>query len=99
MFPENGGPSRARRPASLAGRVLAAVAAIAALVIGLVFSVFLFAAALVAGVVLFGWIWWKLRRVMKQVRRDPRFSAPAGKGDVIEGEVLREEEQDRHDQR
>lgn len=108
MFPEIGGPSRARRPASLVGRIIAAVVAIATLVVGLVFSVFLFAAALVAGVALFGWIWWKMRRALKQARQDPRFQAfqqggkptsAAGDGDVIEGEVLHKEWKDRHGQR
>jgi hypothetical protein len=113
MFPEIGGPARARRPVGLVGRILAAIVAIATLVVGILFSVFLFAAALVAGLALFGWIWWKMRRALQQARQDPRFQAfqerarqsapgqspPGGNGDVIEGEVLREEWKDRRDQR
>lgn len=108
MFPEIGGPSGARRPASLVGRIIAAIIAIATLVAGLVFSVFLFAVALVAGLALFGWIWWKMRRALKQARQDPRFQAfqqagkppsSAGSGDVIEGEVLHDEWKDRQGRR
>lgn len=103
MFPEIGGPSRVRGPASLIGRIIAAIVAVATLVVGLLFSVFLFAAALVAGVALFGWLWWKMRRAVKQARQDPRFRAfqeaagapPPGKGQIIEGEVIREERPDR----
>jgi hypothetical protein len=113
MFPEIGGPSGTRRPVGLVGRILAAIIAIATLMVGVVFSVFLFAAALVAGLALFGWIWWKMRRALKQARQDPRFQAfqdrarqpppghspTGGRGDVIEGEVLREEWKDGRDQR
>lgn len=104
MFPELGGPSGARRPMGLVGRVIAAIAAVAALVVGFVFSVFLLAVAVVGGLALFGWLWWKIRRALKQARQDPRFQAfqqgsnvppPAGSGDVIEGEVIHGEWKDR----
>jgi hypothetical protein len=105
VFPELGGPSGTRRPASLVGRVIAAIIAVAALVVGFVFSVFLLAVAVVGGLALFGWLWWKMRRALKQARQDPRFQAfgqrgntppPAGNGDVIEGEVIRGEWKDRN---
>jgi hypothetical protein len=50
----------------------------------------------------FGWLWWKMRRAIRQAQQDPRFQQfqhaarhpgdpAAGKGEVIEGEVLRAE--------
>lgn len=104
MFPELGGPSGTRRPTSVAGRVIAAIVAVAALVVGFMFSLVLLAVAVVGGLALFGWIWWKMRRALKQARQDPRFQAfqqrgnappPSGSGDVIEGEVIHGEWKDR----
>jgi hypothetical protein len=87
------------------GRILAAIVAVATLVVGLVFSVFLFAAALLAGIAVFAWLWWKIRRALKQARQDPRFQSfqdgaansrgPQPDGEVIEGEVIHEEWKER----
>ena len=49
MFPELGGPSGARRPTSVVGRVIAAIVAVAALVVGLMFSLVLLAVAVAIG--------------------------------------------------
>lgn len=106
MHPELGGPPGARgRQPGLLGRIIAAIATLAMMVVGLMFSVVVFAVALVVGVVFFGWLWWKMRRAMKQARQDPNFQAwqsppgaPRPDGDVIEGEVIRGEWQD-NDQR
>jgi hypothetical protein len=88
----------------LIGRILASIVAVAALVVGLMFSVFVFAAALVTGVLLFTWIWWRLHRVLKQAQQQAGFgtqsdtagSAPPSRGGtIIEGEVIREAWTDR----
>ncbi|MDQ2639568.1 MAG: YjgN family protein [Pseudomonadota bacterium] len=109
MLPELGGPQSARRrPPGLLGRIIAAVVTLAAMVVGLMFSLVVFAIALAFGIVIFGWLWWKVRRALRQARQDPRFQAyqsPPGaasaapKGDVIEGEVIRGEWQDGGDKR
>jgi threonine/homoserine/homoserine lactone efflux protein len=79
------------------GRIVAAAVAVALLALGLMFSLVIFAVALVVGILVFGWLWWKLRRAIRQARTDPRFQRPAPQGDVIEGEVIRGEWQDRKD--
>lgn len=106
MLPEPGGQQGARRrQPGLLGRVIAAVVTVAAMVVGLMFSLVVFAIALALGLVIFGWLWWKVRRALRQAREDPRFqayqsstgSSPGAtppKGDVIEGEVIRGEWQD-----
>jgi hypothetical protein len=89
--------------AGLLGRIIAAVVTLALLVVGLMFSLVVFAVALVGGAALFGWLWWKMRRALRQARQDPRFGAPGtgmgagappGSGEVIEGEVIRGEWKD-----
>jgi hypothetical protein len=103
------GPGNAPRGAGVAGligRIFAGFAAIAMLVVGFMFSLALFAVALVVAIVVFGWLWWKLRRTIRQMREDPRyreFAARAGRdmpparGEVIEGEVLHKEWRDGKD--
>lgn len=97
-----GQPPRAGGLAALLGRLLAGVVAIAVLVVGFMFSLAIFVVGLVVAIVVFGWLWWKLRRAMKQMRGDPRFTAfgarpgqpPPSQGEVIEGEVLHGEWRD-----
>ena len=82
-------------------RILAAVVSIALLVVGFMFSLVIFAVALAVGLVVFGGMWWKFRKAIRQARQDPRFQQfneqmrrsgqPQRGGDVIEGEVIREE--------
>jgi hypothetical protein len=86
----------------LVTRILAAVVSIALLVVGLMFSLVIFAVALAVGLVVFGWMWWKFRKAIRQARQDPRFQqyadqmrgVPPPGGDIIEGEVIREERPD-----
>jgi Flp pilus assembly protein TadB len=85
----------------LVARILAGVVSIALLVVGFMFSLVLFAVALAAGIIVFGWMWWKFRRAMRLAQQDPRFqqfteqmrrgTPPPGRGDVIEGEVIRKD--------
>lgn len=91
-------------PRSLVGRVIGALVTLGALVVGLMFSVVLFGVALVLGLLVWGWLWWKMRRVIRQAQQDPRFQqfrdmngAPPPSpddGQIIEGEVLHEEWKD-----
>lgn len=82
--------------ASLVGRAIAGIVAAAALVVGLMFSMVLFAIALVVGICVFGWMWWKVRRALKQAQADP-LAAHQGTGqdgEVIEGEIISSEWKD-----
>lgn len=107
MHPELGGQQGARRrQPGLLGRILAAVVTLAVMVVGLMFSLVVFAIALAVGIIGFGWLWWKVRRALKQARQDPRFQdfrappdATRPGGDVIEGEVIRGEWQDGDERR
>lgn len=92
-----GDPPRGSGLAALLGRVFAGLAAAAMLVLGFMFSLAIFAVALVVASVVFGWLWWKMRRTLRQVRADPRFRAPQDQGNVIEGEVIRGEWRDKGD--
>jgi hypothetical protein len=98
--PELRGPLDARRPSGLIGRIVAAILAAGALVVGLMFSMVIFAIALVVGLCVFGWLWWKMRRVIRQARQDPHLRAyrdaaneamQPDSNQVIEGEVIRGE--------
>lgn len=98
------GPGPTRRTPGLLARVIAAVVALATLVIGLTVGVFVLAIAVVFGIALFAWIWWKMRKAMRQARQDPRFHAwqdtmntdtpPRNGGRIIEGEVIGRESGD-----
>jgi hypothetical protein len=105
-----GGPGpRPGRSMGLLGRIVTALVTLGAMVIGLMFSVVIFAVALVLGIGVFGWLWWKMRRALRQARQDPRFQqqfgaaandGSAARGEIIEGEVIRGEWKDgpgRHD--
>jgi hypothetical protein len=105
VSPDMRGPQRLTGPASLVGRVIGALATLGALVLGLMFSVVAFGVALVAGLAVWGWMWWKMRGLKRRMQQDPRYqqfrdmaSGPdamrPGEGNIIEGEVLRGEWKD-----
>lgn len=83
----------------LLGRVIATLVTVAAVVAGFMFSMVLFAVALVGGLIAFGWMWWKFRRALRQARLDPRQAPPSGDGRIIEGEVISGEWRDETDRR
>ena len=58
------------------------------LVLAFMFSLVILAALAVGGLMLWGWLWWKTRAVRKQMREQS--PEPASKGYIIEGEVIRE---------
>jgi hypothetical protein len=102
----SGGTPRGSGLPGLIGRIFAGFAALAMLVLGFMFSLAIFAVTLVVALVVFGWLWWKLRRTMRQMREDPRFRSytareggdvPPARGEVIEGEVLHKEWRDGKD--
>src|SRR5690606_41908005 len=59
MSPELRGPGRLTGQRSLLGRLIGALVTIGALVVGLMFSVVVFGVALVLGLAIWGWLWWK----------------------------------------
>lgn len=88
------------KPPGILTRAFAIVAAVAITIVGLMFSVVVFAIALGVGAVVAIWLWWKMRALRKQMEQDPRFQemrrqhqAGSSRGEpseVIEGVVIRE---------
>jgi hypothetical protein len=99
MLPGLRGPDGAVRPRKLLARVAGVVVAAATITLGIMFSVVILAVGLAVGLVVFGWLWWRMRRLLKQARQDPRFTQdhdpavnPAAPSHlVIEGEVIKGE--------
>ena len=74
------------------GRLVAVVVGAGLLVLGLMFSVVLIVAAAIAGLVIWGWFWWKTRALRRQMRErmDMPFGHVQPEGRIIEGEVIRD---------
>ncbi|OGS98338.1 MAG: hypothetical protein A3K04_02665 [Gallionellales bacterium RBG_16_56_9] len=71
-------------------RKVAAFFITAALIgLALMFSVLIFVAVLTIGVMAWGYLWWKTRDLRKQMRMHPLCDGVI-KGEIIEGEVIRE---------
>ncbi len=74
-------------------KLFAIVVTVAVLGLALMFSVIVIAAILVVGTIAFGYLWWKMRALRKQMRNyHPRGVVMGGAvadGEVIEGEVIR----------
>jgi len=91
---------RQGQPRSVLAQVLTAIVGLAALVLGLMFSAVFFVVLAVAGLILWGYFWWKTRALRKQIREQMAAAQasqgfakptpdPASGGDVIEGESVR----------
>jgi membrane protein implicated in regulation of membrane protease activity len=101
MPPELRGPGRASG-AGWFGRIVAAVATGAVLVVAVMFSFAVLAVAAVGGATLLVWLWWKMRHVRRAMQGSqsgdfsPDNTGQSGQptGDVIEGEVLKGEWKD-----
>lgn len=88
------------QPPGFFGRVFAVIAGLVLFVLGLMFSVVIIAVAVAAGLIIWGWIWWKTRALRQQMREQMEAAGstsapeaddegPAPSGRVIEGEVIR----------
>lgn len=82
-------------PPTLFGKLVAFILGAGFLVLAFMFSLVALAVIAVAGLALWGWLWWKTRAVRKQMREqmsEPMSDAAVhGDGFIIEGEVVREE--------
>lgn len=77
-------------------KVLAAIGGVILLVIGFMFSLVVLAVAVVAGLGIWGWFWWKTRKLRQQINAQMRDHAAGTRhsagGDIIEGEAVVVEE-------
>lgn len=89
--------------AGLLQRIGAIVATVIVFGLALTFSVMFFAVVVAAGLVIWGYLWWRtrnLRKAMREAQAQARSAGagartPPGTGMVIEGEVIREIDEDR----
>lgn len=77
-------------------KIVAAIGGVILLVLGFMFSLVVLAIAVVAGLGIWGWFWWKTRKLRQALRDNPppgwdRPAAPDGH--VIEGEAVIVEEE------
>lgn len=101
---------RPGQPRSLLAQVLTAIVGIGALILGLMFSAVFIVVLVVAGMILWGYFWWKTRALRKQIREqmaarqgrdftgaagDSTGAASAADGEIIEGEAVRVVEEHR----
>ena len=77
------------KPASLLRKVAAFFITAALIGLVLMFSVLIFVAVLTVGAMAVGYLWWKTRDLRKQMRMHPLCDGVI-KGEIIEGEVIRE---------
>ena len=81
-----------RIPAQESGplaKVIAAVGGVILLVVGFMFSLVVLAIALVAGLGIWGWFWWKTRKLREQINAQMGARTQAASdGHVIEGEAV-----------
>lgn len=87
------------QPKGFFGKLFAAIAAGGLLVLGLMFSVVIVAVAVVGGLLFWGVMWWKTRELRRRMREQmdnpmqtPFGDVPASGGRIIEGEVIRSEQ-------
>jgi 1,4-dihydroxy-2-naphthoate octaprenyltransferase len=85
-----------RQPQTLLARVLAVVVGLLALAAAFMFSIVIFGAVAIAGLILWLYFLWKTRALRQQIREQMRAQEAAPKaaqadpaGEVIEGESVR----------
>lgn len=73
------------------GKLLMFAVTAVVLVVAFMFSMVLLVFVVTAGLLVYGYLWWKTRDLRKQMREHAR-EQPLGEagGDVIEGEVIHE---------
>jgi Flp pilus assembly protein TadB len=81
------------QPQSLLGKLLTLSLGAVFLVLAFMFSLVVLAVVAVGGLLLWGWVWWKTRALRKQMREQGQ-QPPASEGYIIEGEVIRETDDD-----
>jgi len=74
---------------------LAALAAVALFLAGLVFASVLFVVAAFLALLLWGWMWWRMRKLRRAVDAAMRRGATGPSGTIIEGEYRVEQESTR----
>lgn len=82
-------------------KVLAAIGGVILLVIGFMFSLVVLAVAAIIGLGIWGWFWWKARKLRQQVNEQMRermrehaaHARDSSDGDIIEGEAVVVEEE------
>lgn len=83
-----------RRPPGLLAKIISFLLAAGMLVLGFMFSLVALIVVAVVGLGLGLWIWWKTRALRKLIREQAPMNRdmPPAKGDIIEGEAVREHE-------
>lgn len=79
-------------PTSLPGKLLALVAGVILLVLGVMFSLMLLVVFVAVGLLLGAWFFWKTRHVRKAMNEARMAGHPPADGNVIEGEAVVVEE-------
>ena len=73
------------------GKLLMFAVTAVLLVVAFMFSMVVLAFVVTAGLLVYGYLWWKTRDLRKQVREHAREQPPGeARGYVIEGEVIHE---------
>ena len=80
------GPRFHLQPKTFLGKVLTVVVGALMLIAVFVFSLLIFAVVAAGGLLVVGYVWWKTRKLRRQMRENP----PGGR--IIEGEVIRDVE-------
>lgn len=78
-------------------KLLSAFIGVVTLVLGAMFSLLMLAVALLVGLAVWGWFWWRMRELRRQLDEQMRENAaPASspsRGEIIEGEAVIVEEE------
>lgn len=89
------------RPPGLFAKIVATLAAVAMAIVAFMFSIVLFAVAITVGLLIWAYLWWKMRGLRKRMKAEmgafkERTSQGGGtqEGDVLEGVVIREVDED-----
>lgn len=80
-------------PGNVFSRVLAFVATVVLAGIAFMFSIVVFALIVAVGAIAWGYFWWKTRELRKHLREQADAAngyRPPPRGEVLEGEVIRE---------
>ena len=84
------------QPPSLLAKILAFIVGTGVLALAFMFSLVALVVVAVGGLMLWGWLWWKTRAIRQQIREQGLEQGPISTdfkdGQIIEGEVVRENE-------